>query len=206
MIRPHIHDRSHWAFASFVLIISGIIALIGDAGRELFSYKNGLFSHGELWRAITGHLTHLGWPHFLLNGFGLLGVWSLYGKRFAAKSWAIIFLLCAVGISVGFATFDKTLQNYVGLSGILHGLISAAAINSLILSRQTDKGFPTEDLFVLAALALKIIYEKCIGSVPFTSTLSGGNVVVNAHFYGAIIGTIAGGGSGLFTKMRAPDP
>ena len=188
-----------------VLIVSGIIALFGDTGRELFSYQNELFSRGEIYRAITGHLTHLGLPHFLLNTFGLIGVWSLYAKQFNLGGWAVVFLLCAIGISSGFAVFDKDLQNYVGLSGVLHGLLAAAAVKSLLSPRRIDKGFPLEDVFVLTALILKIAYEKLIGSVPLTGTLSGGSVVVNAHFYGAIIGMIVGAGSGLFSKMHAQE-
>lgn len=192
----------NWAFVCFILFVIILVNAFGEAGREILAYQSGLFSTGEIWRAISGHFTHLGWPHLILNAVGLLGVWSLYGKRFNSVSWAIIFLICAFGISVGFAIFDKNLQTYVGLSGVLHGLLTAAAVNSLVLSRDIENELPIEDIVVLACLGLKIAYEQFIGSVPLTASLSGGSVVVNAHLYGAVLGIIAGGGISLFARIR----
>lgn len=202
MVRTNLNTYSHWAFPCTIVIISAIIALVGDAGRELLAYKGDLFRSGEFWRAISGHFTHLGWPHLLLNIFGLLGVWSLYGKIFNAASWAIIFLICSIGISFGFAIFDNDLQDYVGLSGVLHGAVAAGATFSILATKADKANFPIESLFVLAALCLKIAYEQFIGSVPLTSEMSGGAVVINAHFYGGVLGLSAGGGIGLFGRMR----
>lgn len=182
--------------------MSCVVALLGDVGRDFLSYKQGLFSRGEIWRAISGHLTHLGWPHFLLNALGLIGVWSLYGKTFNTLFWGFIFLICAIGISAGFAFFDRNLQNYVGLSGVLHGLLAAGATHSLASTKRGDNDFPFESIFVLSALCLKIIYEKFIGSVPLTAAVSGGSVVVNAHFYGAVLGVATGGVIGAFTRRN----
>lgn len=194
MVKFNTNAPRNWAFVCLVLTASLIISALGDTGRELFAYQRGLFSSREIWRAISGHLTHLGWSHFLLNAFGLLGVWSLYGKTFNAVSWAFIFLICAIGITAGFAIFDENLQNYVGLSGVLHGLLAAGASHSLISTKRRDIDFPVESILVLAALGLKIAYEQFVGSVPLTGALSGGAVVVNAHLYGAMIGAIAAGG------------
>ena len=42
----------------------------------------------------------------------------------------------------------------------------------------------------LIGVVCKLAYEQSVGAVPLTATSSGGPVVVNAHFYGAIIGTM----------------
>ena len=158
--------------------------------------------NGETWRAITCHLTHLGWSHLLLNVFGLIGVWSLYGNAFNAVTWTIIFLLCAIGISIGFGIFDSKLEHYVGLSGVLHGLLGAGATYHLFSKKRREPGFPIESLFVLAALCLKVSYEKLVGSVPITRAMSGGEVVINSHLYGAIIGISAASAMILFDAVR----
>lgn len=202
MFRSILNTYRHWAFACLVVTLSAIIALFGETGRELFAYKSDLFRNGEFWRSVSGHFTHLGWPHFLLNAFGLLGVWSLYGKTFNAALWAVIFLTCSIGISFGFTIFDNDIQNYVGLSGILHGAVAAGAVYSILATKADKANFPVESLFVCAALWLKIVYEQLIGSVPLTSEMSGGAVVINAHFYGGVLGVSVGGGIGLFTRMR----
>jgi len=44
-------------------------------------------------------------------------------------------------------------------------------------------------LFV-AALSAKLAWEQLYGSLPGSEELAGGNVVVDAHFYGAISGLL----------------
>ena len=73
---------------------------------------------------------------------------------------------------------------YVGLSGVLHGLVAAGAL-ALLLRR--------EALGAVLALGLcaKLGYEQLAGPVPFTAESVGGPVVVAAHLYGAAGGFLA---------------
>jgi uncharacterized membrane protein len=45
---------------------------------------------------------------------------------------------------------------------------------------------------LLGVLAGKLAYEQFFGSLPGTSEMSGGPVVVNSHLYGAIGGVVSG--------------
>ena len=202
MVKLTSNAHGYWAFACLVTGLSGIILMFDNAGRDHLVYQRQLLINGEFWRAITGHLTHLGWSHFLLNAFGLFGVWGLYGKTFNIFTWTIIFLSCAIGISIGFVIFDSKLEHYVGLSGVLHGLLGAGAIYHLLSKKWREPGFPAESLFVLAALCLKISYEQFIGSIPLTRAMSGGEVVINSHLYGAVIGILAAGVVLLLAAVR----
>lgn len=185
-----IKSPKNWLFPFFIFLVALGIELLGNFGRTNFSYQNNFVQNSEYWRLVTGHLTHLGWPHFLLNMAGLILVWSLYGNAFRYRIWLVVFLWCSFSISLGFYLFDSGLQSYVGLSGVLHGLIAAALLSSFIQSFQKSVTIPWEDALVFVGLWCKVIYEQMAGPVPLTESVSGANVVVNAHLYGAISGTI----------------
>ena len=174
-----------WRFALCVLVVSLLIELTGDTGRAALRYENTLLPSGEIWRAVTGHFTHLGWGHFILNGAGLMGVWWIYGNQFRARSWAVVFLICSAGISAGFLLLDKDLSYYVGLSGVLHGVLSAGVLYSIL---KANGRIAWEDGVIFAGLCAKVGYEQFNGAVPLTEGLAGSTVIVNAHFYGAVIG------------------
>ena len=91
--------------------------------------------------------------------------------------------------SAGFWLLDPGMQWYVGMSGTLHGFHRLPA-QCLDLRIRT----------VLESIVLLILdcrqswlYEQLAGPLPGSEATSGGNVVVNAHLYGAIGGAIAGG-------------
>lgn len=178
---------TYWRFPIFILAISFALAAFGEAGREMFRYQNTALVAGEYWRLLTGHCVHLGWGHYVLNGAGLLAVWALFGAQFSARVWTALFLLSCLGISAGFLLFDTGMAYYVGLSGVLHGLLCAACLSAILQKPSWA------DAVVFTGLWGKILYEQTTGSVSLTTALSGGPVIVNAHFYGAVIGLVFAG-------------
>ena len=45
-----------WIVPGAILVVALLIALGGDAGRELLRYDRDAIGSGELWRLISGHL------------------------------------------------------------------------------------------------------------------------------------------------------
>jgi rhomboid family GlyGly-CTERM serine protease len=178
--------RAWWA-PGLAVSIAVLIALTGDWGRELFRYDRLAIGGGELWRLISGHFVHLGWSHFALNAVGLVLISFLVAARFSAIQWLLITLLIIVGIDLGFWVLEPQLAWYVGLSGVLHGLL-AAGVASGMRDGQSDSWI------IGGLLVIKLIYEQLVGPVPGSEGTSGGDVVVAAHLYGAIAGALAGGG------------
>lgn len=179
-----------WHFLIIILSFSFLIELGGYEIKELLRYQSDSLSAQEYWRLLTGHLTHLGWSHFFLNAIGFVLIWSLFKSVFSTMRWSIIFLLCSLGTSLCFYFFDKHLDWYVGLSGVLHGLIMASLIMSIFLSFRVNNKLIQADVILLIIIIVKLTYEQIVGAIPMTEASSGGMVIVNAHFYGAIIGTI----------------
>jgi rhomboid family GlyGly-CTERM serine protease len=187
--------RAHWLFPVIVSVASALILAGGADFRELTKYDRMAIQSGEFWRLLSGHFAHLGASHFVLNLAGLWLVWFLTGSRLSLSMWIVAGLTIIVGIDLGFWLLDTNLIWYVGLSGLLHGLLVAGAIAGLASQR-------VESIVILAAVFGKIIFEQSSGAMPGTAHLAGGPVVVDAHLFGSIGGLIAGLIVGFATRWQ----
>jgi rhomboid family GlyGly-CTERM serine protease len=188
----HQGNSDHWkigAFSAWVLPIAAlscaiIIAILGDAGRVWLSYDRPEIAAGELWRLLSGHFVHLGISHLIWDAAGFLLIWYLVGQSFGRMQWVIVSLVTIVGIDLGFWFLEPNLSWYVGLSGLVHGLLAAGIVGNLKSGRV--------DMWILgAALIAKLAYEALVGPLPGSAQSSGGTVIVAAHVYGAVAGAIA---------------
>jgi len=79
---------------------------------------------------------------------------------------------------------DPDVEWYVGLSGLLHGLLTAGLLASFLAG--------SRDALLLGLLvAGKILWEQVSGPLPGSQGLAGAAVVVDAHLYGALAGAAA---------------
>lgn len=174
-----------WQVPAGLILVAAALMLGGDAAREWLAFEPAAIRAGEAWRLVTGHLMHLGWPHFALNAAGLALVWTLVGNAYRPAGWILIILASIAAIDLGLWTFNPELQWYVGLSGALHGVLAAGLVMSW---RQ-----PRNETTILALLLLcKLAWEQFSGPLPGSEGSSGGPVIVDAHLYGAIGGMLAG--------------
>ena len=172
-----------WLIPLSLAIIAAVIAVGGDAARMALRFDRIWILEGETWRLVSGHVTHLGWSHLALNGAGMTLVWFLVGERFDSLGWWIIICTSVLAINVGLWLLTPHLIWYVGLSGLLHGLLAAG-----IVARLRP---PDGETLVLAILLLaKLGWEQFGGSMPGSELASGGPVVVDAHLYGAAGGVL----------------
>jgi rhomboid family GlyGly-CTERM serine protease len=187
-----------WAVPLAIAALCLALELGGDGARAWGRYERVGLEAGEVWRAITAHLVHLGWGHLWPNLLALLLIGALLEEFLSALEWAVTCLAAAAAISVGLYLFDPSVQWYVGLSGVLHGLVACGAVRMLQQDR-TGVG---------AALALgvaaKLIWEAVRGPIPFTEQSAGGPVIVAAHLYGAIAGALVGAACGAVRRRFTP--
>jgi rhomboid family GlyGly-CTERM serine protease len=184
-----------WLFPVIYISLSILVMLAGDMGKEALRYDRVWIGQGEAWRLISGHFAHLGWSHLALNSAGLLLVWFLVGGAYSLRSWLLIVGVTLATMDAGFWFLNPDLYWYVGMSGLLHGLLAAAIVTRL-------QNIDTETVILLLLLIAKISWEQFSGPVPGSESTSGGPVVVDAHLYGALGGVLGA----FLAKIRVESP
>jgi rhomboid family GlyGly-CTERM serine protease len=169
-----------------LLVATVVLLSLGkDTARMLLRYDRiAILDAGEYWRLATGHLVHGSFRHLALNLAGLVGLVALFPRHYSLRSWLWIGLASVAAIDVGFVWNEPQLTWYVGLSGLLHGVLAAGAI---AWWRFESKALAMGLTLVVIA---KLTWEQVHGALPLSGDMS---VVVVAHLYGAIGGSVAAG-------------
>lgn len=160
------------------------LALGGDGAREMLRYERAALADFELWRLISAHLVHLSFGHTVLNVTALALIAILFESALDSLDWIVAASISAVAIDVGLYAFSPAVAWYVGLSGALHGIMVTGAL-ALVVARSRLGAI------LLALVVAKVAWEHFAGPVPFSELASGGNVVTDAHLYGAVGGAVA---------------
>ncbi len=148
-------------------------------------FDRDAISAGQFWLLLTGNFVHLGNNHLFMNLAGFALVVALVWQRFHWWEWVLITLFSSLVVGIGLYLLDKHIFWYVGFSGTLHGLIIAGCIADL-------RHYPKSAAVLLVLIIGKLVWEQVAGALPGSESVAGGNVVVNAHLYGAIGGAVIG--------------
>ncbi len=175
----------NYIFPLIITVIALSVTSIGDSLSDILQYDSKAIAEGEWWRIITAHIVHLGWPHLWLNLAGLVLIFLFFANCVPIPFWWTSFFICALGISVLVYFLNPEIRWYVGLSGVLHGLFVIAGIMNIRIRKW-------EGIFFSTAILGKVIYEQIAGPLPGSEKAAGGPVLVDAHFYGALIGVVLG--------------
>ncbi len=193
--KDHKNRRHCWLMATLVAVVALVLQLGGTDLRDGLAWERDSLVAGQAWRFLSGHFVHMGWTHLLLNLAGLALVSWLVGGAFGWLRWLIVALVSLVAIDTGFWFLNPELDWYVGLSGLLHGLLLAGLLPGLLRSDR-------EALVLTAFVVLKLVWEQVVGPLPGSQATTGATVIVDAHLYGAV-GGLLGGAVCLY---NAPQP
>lgn len=179
-----VSELALWLLPALLSAAALAVAVGEDPARGLLRYDREALGAGEAWRWLSAHVVHIGWSHAWLNLAGLWIVWFLFKDRLGkALGWWVAVASVLV-MDAGFWFIDTELGWYVGLSGLLHGIFAAGALD------EVWRGVRGSFWLLLGVIA-KLGYEQFFGALPMTEEASGGPVWVNAHLYGALGGCIA---------------
>ena len=151
--------------------------------QQLLPLNRVAVGHNEWWRIFSGHFIHLDWQHLLLNGLVLIIFQGLYRGYFNWRHWLVWLPLLCIGVSFGLLWLSPGIDWYVGFSGVLTGLLVAAAI-------QQWRQMPLINAVILAAITIKIFFEQLSGKAVVISSISHIPTVIDAHLYGAACAAI----------------
>ncbi|EGU55964.1 hypothetical protein VINI7043_27555 [Vibrio nigripulchritudo ATCC 27043] len=136
---------------------------------------------GQWWRIVTGNFTHTNLNHLALNAASLAVIAFFF--RFTASwlSMAVLVLLLSALIGVGLLASDT--YQYVGFSGVLHGIFAFYALTEAIQGRKSS-------LLLVGAVLVKIGWETWVGPSADTAALIEAKVATEAHVVGTFFGLI----------------
>jgi len=180
-----------------IALVCIALSLGGDVLQELARYERAGLVRGELWRLVGAHLVHLGWGHVALN-IAALGVLAwLFEAVLDRLDWLAVVLASALGIDVGLYWLASDVEWYVGMSGVLHGIMAAGSVK-LLVSRAPS------GLLLLLLTTAKLSWEQWGGPLPYSEATSGGPVITEAHLYGAVSGIVGLFAAWIVRRRRFP--
>lgn len=186
--RPAAAPR-RWLVPGLLALACLAFALGGDGAREAARYDREAVLAWELWRLVSAHFVHLGWAHLWMNLAALAVLVLLFDPLLDAADWSGATAASIVLIDAGLLLGHGAIGWYVGLSGVLHGLLVAGAL--ALIAARSHLGWA-----VLGVTAAKLAYEQWLGPLPLSEGTAGGRVIVAAHLYGAA------GGAAWFAASR----
>lgn len=168
-----------------ILLLFSISLLIGlsqlPSLQERMQWDHNAIMMGQWWRIMTGNLTHTNLYHLSMNVLGLWIISFIFRDHIKARQFLLVFIgLC---FSVGGLLLLTSMQIYVGLSGVLHGLFAFYALVEYRLGRKSNA-------LLLIGLTAKILWEQWFGSATGSEALIGTKVAIDAHIFGAISGAV----------------
>lgn len=161
-------------------------------------YDRQLVAGGSWWLLFSGHLVHANWPHWALNMAGL-GIVALFFSRYGSPlQWLWVFLMAALFAGTGVYLFNPALSSGAGLSAVLHGLFVFGALHEI-------RYHPLSGYILLLLLCGKLAWEFMLGPVTGADTLTGVQVITDAHLYGALGAAVAIAVMWLHARNRHAD-
>lgn len=174
--------KSPIVYLALFVVLVFILGLSAQTVNPWLAWNRYAINDFELWRIVTGHLVHTNLWHTFINLSVLTAAMFLFGKSFRPLIWLLLFLALCILDSLGLYLFSPWLANYVGLSGVLYGILAIGFLKNFYSN-------PILNGLVLVFITGKIIYEQLPGfDVDYLRTQIDAAVIVDAHLYGFISG------------------
>jgi rhomboid family GlyGly-CTERM serine protease len=180
-------------WTTMALVALALAAWLVPGANETLQFDRAALAAGELWRLITGHVTHWTSSHLAwdLAAFVVLGVLV---ERTSRRLLGLTLATSALAISAAVWLFEPHLATYRGLSGVDSALFAtwaATAIRHAAGKRQ----WSTAGWIAAAALgfAAKTAVESLAQSTVF--------VAADPTFVPVPLAHVAGAGAGLLVAV-----
>ena len=183
---PH-GSRETWLPAGVFMALIFLTELGGAPAREWLQYDRAAVDAGQWWRLVTCSFVHLGggyhlgplYWHWFLNELGLVVYVLLCPERISVAAFARRVLVLAAGMGLALHFLVPGLSQYVGMSGVIHGLFVLGLVPQVL----------RKDLIALCCLAFllgKVAWELVVGAPVSDEAALGGRVLVESHLYGSL--------------------
>ncbi len=185
------------------LSVAALMVALVPGLPSLLQFDVAAVRAGEVWRILSGHLTHWNNDHLLwdVSVFVVLGVLC---ERRSRPAFLITLLLSAATISAHLLGDASDLATYRGLSGIDSALFCLWAVQGL--ADAADRGDrPWMGIIGIALCGLlgKLVWEFVSGTTLFVDHDSAGFVPLPmAHLLGAVCGVTVAATQWSFRQVQ----
>jgi rhomboid family GlyGly-CTERM serine protease len=163
--------------------ITVAIACIAILIPGRFEYDRAAILRGEVWRLVTGHLTHWSPDHLLWDVVAFVALGIVCERRHGL--FGVTLLASAVAVSLFLLIACPEIASYRGLSAVDSTLWIWAALRVRDQSR-------TYALLLNSVFAAKVMLEAAAGSPLFVAQTNDILILPVVHLLGAAIGFTAG--------------
>lgn len=161
-----------------------LLAIAEPISSHWLMFDRDAINEGQIWRLFSGHFVHLSMSHLLGNALGIVLLAYIAGRSLNNLVGILLLAWCVVVVGIGLYGYADYLDYYVGLSGVLHGLLLVAPFVSPFYSRVIAGCF-------LLVIVSKVVWEQSSWYDDMAMAgMIGGRVEVNAHLLGVIAGLI----------------
>ncbi|MGB0895266.1 MAG: rhombosortase [Parashewanella sp.] len=185
-------------FGLSISVLSALIFVIGLSTPivdQYLMYQRVAIQQGDIWQLITGNYLHSNHWHLLMNLAGLWVILLLHDLHYSNKGLVLLFCLLSLLEGLSLYVFYPQLFNYVGLSGVLHGLIAFGAV--LDITKKIQFGW-----LLLAGIIAKVGYEQIYGASADVAAIIDASVATESHLIGMILGFLAALGFLAFKPLK----
>jgi rhomboid family GlyGly-CTERM serine protease len=188
------------AFSNWLvpIALAGLMLALQAGGEPVYDalrYERAAVLGGQPWRLLSAHAVHLGWAHCLLNVGGLALCAALAAGTRSWRAWAAAIVVLALGVGLALLAASPQATNYAGLSGVLYGLFV------WVLAPRAWRGDRVAWI-LLAALVARIGWQMVDAPSHAQRALIGGEVLVEAHLYGALGALVLCLLQGVWARLR----
>jgi rhomboid family GlyGly-CTERM serine protease len=166
----------------FLLAMIVLLALAEPISSQWLMFDRDAIDDGQIWRLVSAHFVHLSAAHLLGNALGVVLLAYIAGRSLNNLIGVLLLAWCVLLVGIGLYGYAGYLERYVGLSGVLHGLLVVAPFVSTFYSRRIAICF-------LLVIISKVAWEQSSFYDDMSMVgLIGGRVEANAHLLGVIAG------------------
>lgn len=141
----------------------------------------------EPWRILSAHALHIDLQHAALNAAGLILITVFFARHFSVRTWLNAVIIITVICSLVVWMIGRP-ERFVGLSGLLHGMLLMSLLLEWSLKNYATKAYLYP--LVVALIGLKTLLEIA-GWLPSWLSINSGGDYGFIHLGGLVGGVIA---------------
>lgn len=184
-----IHPAQFLPYLTIAILAVVCTLFIEPETRSWLTLSTDVPVLSQWWTLVTKHFLHTNTMHLVVNLVGLFLVWMLYGDYFLPLSsiarFNLLFFCLCVFTSLFTLYLSETDGNFIGLSGVLHGLFLWGVVQDIRMRVATG-------YLLLAGLLIKLGQEQFFEDSALMANIINADVAVDAHLFGALSGLVLG--------------